>query len=301
MTRYNAAHPFVALSEILHERGYENIFAYGGDIVFDNMKGFLTSKKYDRLLDDAYFGKENVFAKWGVPDHVVFDRLVTIIDTLPRPFNLTVFTLSNHEPFDLPDSSVQRYKDNADTSRLYNVQLYADKAIGRFVKQFKDHSAFDSTIFVFVSDHTKRGEDRYLLDPLGFQIPLLIYAPRTLGDSSRRVRTVGGQIDVLPTLMGILGGEYQHASWGRNMLGVDGEGGFAFIDDAANGGMIDSKFILRDEFHTRTSLLDRLVESGRDTDISTQNESAAERMKRRLRIFFQVADQLSSPRPTVVK
>jgi membrane-anchored protein YejM (alkaline phosphatase superfamily) len=299
MTRYNAAHPFVALSEILQERGYQNIFAYGGDIVFDNMKGFLTTKKYGRLLDDEYFGKENVFAKWGVPDHLVFDKLVTMIDSLPRPFNLTAFTLSNHEPFDLPDSSVQRYKDNSDTSRLYNVQLYADKAIGDFISRFKEHSAFDSTIFVFVSDHTKRGEDRYLLDPLGFQIPLLIYSPNLIGDSAVRVDVVGGQIDVIPTLMGMLGGEYQHASWGRNLLGANGDGGFAFINDAANGGIINSRFIFRDDFHDRWSLIERSRTDISNPDTAPQNQSAVERMKRRLRIFFQVADQLSSPRPPI--
>jgi phosphoglycerol transferase MdoB-like AlkP superfamily enzyme len=300
MTRYNANQPFVALSEILNQRGYTNIFAYGGDLVFDNMEGFLTAKGYDRLLGDSYFGKENVFAKWGVPDHVVFQRLVSLVDSLPRPFNLTVFTLSNHEPFDLPDSSLQRYKDNSDTSRLYNEQLYADRAIGRFVKQFEQHSAFDSTIFVFVSDHTKRGEDRYLLDPLGFQIPLLIYAPQLLGDSARRMYNVGGQIDVIPTLMGILGEDYRHASWGRNLLSVPYDSGFAFIDDAANGAMVEKRFIWRDDFHARTSLLYR-HEINTDHDHSDLESGPAELMKRRLRLFFQAADQLSTPRPPVNK
>lgn len=300
MTRYNASHPFVTLSEILHERGYENIFAYGGDIVFDNMKGFLTTKKYDRLLDDGYFGKKNVFAKWGVPDHIVFDRLVTMIDTLPRPFNLTVFTLSNHEPFDLPDSSVQKYQDNSEQSRLYNVQLYADWAIGRFVRQFKEHSAFDSTIFVFVSDHTKRGEDRYLLDPLGFQIPLLIYSPKLVGEKGRCDHTTGGQIDIVPTLMSVLGGTYLHASWGKNILSdsdFPDSNDFAFLNDAAYGGMMYSyQYAWTDDFHSRTSLRIQLLNA---TDNSQLHPDKAALLKRRLRIFFQVADQLSSPRPTV--
>lgn len=296
MTRYNAAHPFRAISEILKERGYRNIFAYGGDIVFDNMQGFLTTKGYDVMLDDAYFGKENVFAKWGVPDHVVFERLATMIDTLRRPFNLTVFTLSLHEPFDLPDSTVQRYKDNSDTSRLYNVQLYADKAIGDFVAQFKSHSAFDSTVFVFVSDHCKRGGDRFLLDPLGFQIPMLIYAPKLIGDSSVIIRNEGGQIDVIPTLMGVLGSDYKHESWGRNLL-QDSDSGVAFVNDANNGGMIERQFMYRDDFHARSSLIGRSADSTSDADISSRNESAFGMMQRRLRIFFQVADQLSTPRP----
>ncbi len=299
MTRYNAAHPFRAISEILKGRGYHNIFAYGGDIEFDNMRGFLTTKGYDVTLDDAYFGEENVYAKWGVPDHIVFNRLASMIDTLPRPFNLTVFTLSLHEPFDLPDSTVQRYKDNSDTCRLYNVQLYADKAIGDFVTQFNSHSAFDSTVFVFVSDHCKRGGDRYLLDPLGFQIPMLIYAPKLLGDSARRVRQVGGQVDMIPTLMSVLGGDYEHASWGRNLIDAT-DSGFAFVNDANDGAFIDSRFIFRDNFNTRTSLLDRAADASHDTDVSSQNESAAEAMKHRLRIFFQVADQLSTPRPEII-
>jgi phosphoglycerol transferase MdoB-like AlkP superfamily enzyme len=296
MTRYNSAHPFVALSEILHERGYTNIFAYGGDLVFDNMEGFLTTKGYDRLLGDSYFGKENVFAKWGVPDHVVFDKLVSMVDSLPRPFNLTVFTLSNHEPFDLPDSSAQRYKDNSDTSRLYNVQLYADKAIGQFVKQFNQHSAFDSTIFIFVSDHTKRGEDRYLLDPLGFQIPLLIYAPKLLGDSAHRIDNVGGQIDVIPTLMSILGENYRHASWGRNLLSLPrSDSGFAFINDAALGGVVTPHFIWRDDFSRRSSLLDRSSPHQGDQDVAAGNAETAGVLMRRLRLCFQTADQLSTP------
>jgi phosphoglycerol transferase MdoB-like AlkP superfamily enzyme len=297
MTRYNAAHPFVAISEILKQRGYYNIFAYGGDIEFDNMRGFLTTKGYDITLDDAYFGKEHVFAKWGVPDHVVFSRLVTMIDTLPRPFNLTVFTLSNHEPFDLPDSGVQRYSDNSNTSRLYNVQLYADKAIGDFVDEFRSHQAFDSTVFVFVSDHCKRGGDRFLLDPFGFQIPMLIYAPKLVGDSALRVHTVGGQIDVIPTLMSVLGGEYRHESWGRNLLDA-ADSGFAFVNDANDAAIIISRLIFRDNFNARSSLLDRAADTTHDTDISAQNDSAADAMKRRLRIFFQVADQLSTPRPS---
>jgi len=294
MTRYNAAHPYVALSEILRERGYTNIFAYGGDLVFDNMEGFLTTKGYDRILGDSYFGKENVFAKWGVPDHIVFQRLVTLVDSLPRPFNLTVFTLSNHEPFDLPDSLVQRFKDNSDTSRLYNVQLYADWAIGRFVRLFEQHPAFDSTIFVFLSDHTKRGEDRYLLDPLGFQIPLLLYSPKLLGDSTRCMYSVGSQIDLIPTLMGILGGDYRHASWGRDLLTVSNDSGYAFINDAANAGMINRMLIWRDDLHARTSLLYR-HEISADHDLSDVNTGQAELMKRRLRLFFQAADQLSTP------
>jgi phosphoglycerol transferase MdoB-like AlkP superfamily enzyme len=67
-----------------------------------------------------------------------------------------------------------------------------------------------------------------LLDPLGFQIPMLIYAPKLIGDSAVIIRNEGGQIDVIPTLMGVLGSDYQHESWGRNLLQVS-DSGIAFV------------------------------------------------------------------------
>jgi hypothetical protein len=97
-----------------------------------------------------------------------------------------------------------------------------------------------------------------------------------------------------------LGEEYRHASWGRNLLALPFDGGFAFVDDAANGGMIGNRFIWRDDFHSRTSLLYR-NETDTDHDHSESEPYLAEGMKRRLRLFFQAADQLSTPRPPITK
>ncbi len=137
LKRYNAMHPFLSFSEILKRRNYYNGFLYGGDISFDNMQGFFRQKGYDKFWGDDNFDDSLNFSKWGIPDHILFDQAGLIIDSLPRPFQLTIFTLSNHEPFDLPDSSLMKHFDNLDSSKEFNGMIYSDHALGKFMKEVK--------------------------------------------------------------------------------------------------------------------------------------------------------------------
>lgn len=244
MKRYNAHHPFISLSEILEERGYHNAFVYGGDLAFDNMEGFLRQKKFHTFYGEVELGKDLYFSKWGIPDHLLFERSAGIIDSLPRPFQLTILTLSNHEPWDLPDSTVRRYFDDADSSKIFNSQIYADHSLGRFFDLVRDKAVFDSTIFVFVSDHARYGPSRFILDTRLFHVPLLIYAPGLAGNWKGVNHVFGSQTDILPTLMGLLGDDYTHASWGRDLFNLPaGDSGFAIMNVAGRIGYIDADYL----------------------------------------------------------
>ena len=296
MVRYNAAHPFVSLSEILHDRGYYNAFAYGGDLAFDNLEGFFRNKKFDRFFGDDDFGKQNVFAKWGVPDHIVFHDVVHLIDSFPRPFQLTVLTLSNHEPFDLPDSSVQIYKDGSDNSKVLNSHRYADFALGKFMQEFRTRPFFDSTIFVFTADHAKYGAGKVDPDPLDFRVPLLIYGPKLIGSEPRRIATTAGQIDILPTLMGLIGGSYVHGSWGRDILEVPShDSGYAIVNIMGTLGIVSGGYLYGETLGSEPFLysLDEL--KTRVHDIKADHPALTAQLQRHLRIFCQIADQLSTP------
>lgn len=296
MSRYNAHHPFVSLSELLHDRGYLNLFVYGGDLVFDNMRGFLTTKKYDRFYGDRELGSEHVFAKWGIPDQIVFGEVAMILDTTPRPFQMTVLTLSDHEPFDLPDSSVRRFFDNSEKSRIQNAQLYADFALGQFMADMRTKPVFDSTIFVFTSDHALWGYGKINPDPTDFHIPLLMYSPALLGESGRSVPFVSGQVDIIPTLMGLLGGDYTHESWGRNLLDSSiHDSGYAVTNANTTIGLTQDRFLYVETLG-RPPRLYPLADSGLAlTDVKQEFPDAFSRMQFRVRTFVQIADQLSTP------
>jgi len=296
MSRYNANHPFVSVSELLHDRNYVNVFVHGGDLVFDNMKGFLTTKKYDRFYGDRELGPENVFAKWGIPDQVVFHEATAIADSTPRPFQMTILTISDHEPFDLPDSSVQRFFDNSERSRIRNAQLYADFALGSFMREMRTRPVFDSTIFVFTSDHALWGYGRMHPDPTDFRIPLLLYSPKLIGDSGRTVSITGGQVDILPMLMGLLGGDYTHQSWGRDLLGSSvQDSGFAVTNSNTTMGLTEDGFLYAESLG-RPPALYRFADTGLVlTDVKRGYPDEFVRLQRRLRTYIQIADQMSTP------
>jgi phosphoglycerol transferase MdoB-like AlkP superfamily enzyme len=296
MKRYNARHPFNSLSEILHNRGYYNLFVYGGDLVFDNVEGFFTLKKYDKFYGEESLGTEYSFSKWGIPDHILFEKTTAIIDSLPRPFLLTMQTLSNHEPFDLPDSSVQRFFEDDLTSKMFNSQLYADHALGHFIDLIREKGVSDSTIFVFTADHTRFDAGRFYLDPMYFHIPLLIYSPALLGTEGRVIEKYGGQTDILPTLMGLLGGDYTHSSWGRDLLKLDdNDSGYAIMNVLRRIGYIDPRFFYYEDLGVTWAMVRTDQLHTRGVDVTYEQLDECLTIRRRLHRYMQIADQLSTP------
>ncbi len=298
MKRYQARHPFRTLSEMLHDRGYFNVFAYGGDPAFDNMEGFFAEKGFDAFYGQGYFGDEHVFSKWGVPDHIMFREASVLIGGLPRPFMAALLTISNHEPFDLPDSSLRRYPDASDSSRIFNSQIYADHAAGLFMGIMKTMPLFDSTIFVFTADHARFGSGRYRGDPQDFHIPLLIYGPGIVGSQGRRVDIYGSQVDIVPTLMGLLGGDFVHASWGRNLLDVSGDDpGFAPMSVYDRLAAIDRDYLYLELLGHRTALYQTAILGPDAPDLKESRADAFLCRQRRLRAYTQTAELLSTPLP----
>ena len=292
--RYDADHPFITLPELLSSRGYYNAFVYGGDLVFDNVEGFFTEKGMHRFIGQDDFASEQLFSKWGVPDHTLLSRVASLTDSLTRPFSITALTLSNHEPFDLPDSSSQRYLNDSDTCKQFNAQIYADRSIGNFITAIKQLPVYDSTIFVFTSDHARIFPRKIMVDPDMYHIPLLIIDGHS--DSiGRRLDIVGGQTDIIPTLMGVLGGEYHHESWGRDLLSTDSnDTPFAVLNLRPWVGIIQDGFCYA-ELPQRDSMLYDMSNLAAAQDVKADYPEIFTRLQRTCRIYVQIAEQKSTP------
>ena len=116
-------------------------------------------------------------------------------------------------------------------SKVYNAVHYADFAIGEFMKNISNTDFSDSTIVLFVSDHTQLGNSKGTIEPCNFQIPLLICSPLV---EKQIINTTGSQVDLVPTLMHILGESYIYKGWGRNLFLVDSTDGFAVVKGAVS-------------------------------------------------------------------
>jgi len=294
MKRYAADYPFRSIADILGHFSYTSIFAYGGDIEFDNMRGFLKSVGYDNFYDEYSFGNDNRFGKWGVPDHIVLDQLVENIKTFKRPFYLTILTLSNHDPYLIPDERFRLYDDSVPDSRIYNALYYSDWSIGRFIDSLRQYPVFDSTIFVFTADHCTHQSSQYLLDPARFRVPLLIYAPSLLKNEIGVINKTGSQVDILPTLLGILGLETKHSSWGRDLLSLnEDDSGFAVIVLDEKLGLVEGSYFYLHWAGSVKILFDLNESPYLQNNLFDSLSEKSDRMNYRLNSYIQMANYLS--------
>jgi phosphoglycerol transferase MdoB-like AlkP superfamily enzyme len=211
----------------LQRRGYTTRFIYGGYGYFDNMNEFFSNNGFE-IVDRTDLSEEEIhFANtWGVSDEDLLDRVLKEADQSADQgklfFNL-VMTTSNHRPFTYPEGKIDI---PSHTGREGAVK-YTDYAIGRFIEQAKQHTWFDNTIFIIIADHCASSAGERDLAVNKYHIPLLIYAPAIIKPGT--VDTLASQIDLAPTLLGLLHFDYESHFFGRDLLATGGKPNRAFV------------------------------------------------------------------------
>jgi phosphoglycerol transferase MdoB-like AlkP superfamily enzyme len=202
---------------VMQQLGYETSFLYGGYGYFDNMNHFYGSNGFDVLdrndIDNVRF--ENI---WGVSDEDLFDRALEHYDERSRtgkPFFSIVMTTSNHKPFTFRRGLEEMGIPPKGGGREAGVR-YADYALGYFIAQAERHPWFKDTVFVIVADHGARVYGKTEIPLSTYEIPLLIYSPGNIAPG--QVDTLTTQIDVAPTVLGLLGLPYRAPFFGEDVL-----------------------------------------------------------------------------------
>lgn len=201
---------------VMRENGYRTSFLYGGYGYFDNMNYFFGHNGFE-VRDREQIGKPVRFENiWGVADEDLFDSAMRYYDGLARtgaPFFSIVMTTSNHKPFTFRDGipGVQPKGGGRESG-----VRYADYAQGYFLKEARKHAWFDNTLFVIVADHGARVYGREDIPLKSYEIPMVFYAPKHLKPG--RVDTLTTQIDIAPTVLGLLGLPYRAPFFGDDVL-----------------------------------------------------------------------------------
>jgi len=204
------------LGEVFKERGYEPLYLYGGYGYFDNMNAFFAGNGYT-VVDRTTLKPEEITYEniWGVADEDLFRLAIRELDrrdAAGKRFFAHIMTVSNHRPFTYPDGRIDI---PPRTGREGGVK-YSDFAIGQFIDAARARPWFDRTIFAIVADHTHKGRGRTELPPENYHIPLIVYAPGHVRPG--RVDTIASQIDIGPTLLGMLNFSYRSRFFGHDIL-----------------------------------------------------------------------------------
>jgi phosphoglycerol transferase MdoB-like AlkP superfamily enzyme len=201
---------------LFRERGYDTKFIYGGYGYFDNMSAFFEGNGFTSVDRTDFAADESPFANiWGVADEGLFLRVLREGDAAHAagtPFFFHVMTTSNHQPYTYPAGRIDI---PSGTGRAGAVK-YTDWAIGKFVADARTRPWFDDTVFVIVADHTDNGRGYTQLPVDRYHVPCVVYAPKVVAPG--RFDGVCSQIDVPPTLLGLLGFSYDTEFFGQDVL-----------------------------------------------------------------------------------
>ena len=215
---------FTGLAGILSAEGYETAFFHGaqngsmGFQAFANKTGF--QHYYGRTEYEAAHGTDDFDGTWAIWDEPFLQYYAEEMSRMQQPFMTAVFTASSHHPFVVPEQYKEQYPE--EHLQIQKCIRYTDMAIGRFFQAASRQSWYDNTIFVLTSDHTNMSDHaEYQTDLGGFCSPIIIFDPsHPVGEVQDKIAQ---QIDIMPTILGMLGYDKTFFGFGIDILNTPKE------------------------------------------------------------------------------
>lgn len=225
---------YQAAPAILKDKGYKSAVFHGNNATFWNRSEIYKSFGFDNFFDiESYTNlEEGDMAEYGVMDKPFFDQSMDILKTLPEPFYTKFITVAHHFPYDIDQELTTIGKGttgDVSVDNYFQTARYADEAIEQFFTDLEESDLADNTMIVMYGDHygISDNHNKAMEQVLGKEItpventnlqrvPLFIHIPGMEGGIDH---TFGGQIDLLPTLMHLLGIDTQdYLHFGTDIL-----------------------------------------------------------------------------------
>lgn len=223
-------------ASVFKKNGYQVKFLYGGDAYFDNMEDFFSGNGYDIVDKKSFTPKEITFSNvWGVCDEDMAKKAIQVMNAeakTGKPFFNHWMTVSNHRPFTYPDGRIDIPGNSK--SRAGGVK-YTDFALRQFFKMAQKQSWYNNTVFVILADHCASSAGKTELPLDKYRIPALIFSANNL--KAQNCNKLMSQIDLMPTLLGLLHFNYESKFFGQDVLKADFKPR-AFIATYQNLGLI---------------------------------------------------------------
>ncbi|MEO6671084.1 MAG: sulfatase-like hydrolase/transferase [Ferruginibacter sp.] len=241
--------------------GYEKFYFLGGRSQFNNFSGLIKNIKDVHVYEEGSYESKKLNV-WGISDKNLFLEANKVISGQVKPFFAIIQTADNHRPFDIPeeDSDFVRktipdeelFKYGFESLKEYNAFAYTDYCYKKFIEAAKKEAYFNNTIFVFIGDHGVEGNSEAIYPKAWVEqrlsdehIPMLFYAPALLTPAKHSEPV--SQVDVLPTIAGMLQQPYSNSTLGRDVLDSCKNESAAFIIYHAPGwiGVVTDKYFYR--------------------------------------------------------
>ncbi|HUX97851.1 MAG TPA: sulfatase-like hydrolase/transferase [Bacteroidales bacterium] len=202
--------------DLLKRKGYYTAFFHGapnGSMGFDSFAKMIGFDDYFGL--DQYPDKDDFDGIWGVWDEPFFDFFAKKLNSFKQPFMASIFSVSSHHPFMVPEKYKGKFKKGA--APIVEVIGYTDFALKKFFSQIAVQPWFSNTLFVITADHTNESIHKEFQNDFGsYSIPVIFYKP---GSDLKGIRKrIAQQVDIMPTVLYYLNYDEEFIAFGNNLL-----------------------------------------------------------------------------------
>ena len=214
------------IASLLAGEGYQTAFFHGAQRGSMGFQAFARSTGFqeyygreDYDADERFGGDDDFDGMWAIWDEPFLQYYATKMSEMKEPFMTAVFTASSHHPFAIPEKYQKRFPE--ENLEIHKCIRYTDMAIGKFFETASREPWFKNTIFVLTSDHTNMSDHpEYQTDLGGFCSPIIVYEP---GREAEVLDKIAQQIDILPTVMGMLHYQKTYFGFGTDLLNTPAE------------------------------------------------------------------------------
>jgi phosphoglycerol transferase MdoB-like AlkP superfamily enzyme len=220
------------MAGLLDQIGYETAFYHGAPNGSMGLLAFSKMAGYEQYLGKTEYNNNHDYdGIWGIWDEPFFQFFARDMNRLKEPFFTTLFSLSSHHPFAVPEKYEGKFPEGP--LPLHKCMGYTDLALKRFFKTASQSEWFKNTVFIITADHsTIPNHKKYKTPVESFAVPIVFYKP---GDIQPSIdHGIAQQIDILPTVMSYINYPYPYVSFGNDLLSTNQNQRFAmnYFDEA---------------------------------------------------------------------
>lgn len=273
-----------SLASLLKTKGYYTAFFHGGFNGSMNFDAFAKKAGFDNYFGmNEYSNTSDFDGNWGIYDEPFMQYFAKTMGSAPKPFFATLFTLSSHPPFSIPEIYQQKFKNiKSDKHKSF---AYTDQSLKKFFDYAKTKNWYYNTLFVILPDHTPDADDKYYDTKVSYyKIPIIFHDPSRNWKS--RSNKIASQIDVMPSVLDYLNFDLPFNSFGTSLWDDDSsrysinyrDGVFQIIDSSYVLQFTDDEVSALYNYKTDWYLTNNI----KDSDIHKREE-----LKKKLQAYIQ--------------
>lgn len=269
-----------SISSILKTKNYSLNFIYGGDGYFDNMNAFFSKQGFDitdrdrgnPLLEENKTTRHNIETKdvtfenaWGVCDEDIYNQAIKCANnniSSNKPFFQFIMTTSNHKPYTFPENRIKLAQGNRESA-----VNYTDFALGNFIKKASKESWFSNTVFIIIADHCASSAGKWEINIEKHHIPAIVI--NLPNNHFSKINELTSQIDIMPTIFGMLNWSYNSSLMGKDVLKSDKDNLRAFIGNYRTLGMLKNNYFT--QINDRNQITQYKIITNKREEVSMNN------------------------------